>query len=128
MKITSIKSCPHTASGMKDDTTNKFLVKQESTPVNDIFNEDSFSNTQPLLQKKEISEDQLVYAIEKANESFVGKYTRFEFSIHDDTKAIMVKVYDQNSNELIREIPPEKILDMVATIWELAGIIVDGKV
>ncbi|MDD2574742.1 MAG: flagellar protein FlaG, partial [Firmicutes bacterium] len=30
--------------------------------------------------------------------------------------------------EIIREIPPEKILDMVAKIWELAGLMVDRKI
>ena len=40
----------------------------------------------------------------------------------------MVKVIDQNTDEIIREIPPEKILDMVAALWEMAGIIVDRKI
>jgi len=39
----------------------------------------------------------------------------------------MVKVIDINTNEVIREIPPEKILDMVATMLEMAGIIVDER-
>jgi len=43
-----------------------------------------------------------------------------QFSIHEETKEIMVKVLDTDTEEVIREIPPEKILDMVAKIWELA--------
>jgi flagellar protein FlaG len=39
----------------------------------------------------------------------------------------MVKVIDINTREVIREIPPEKILDMVATMLEMAGIIVDER-
>jgi flagellar protein FlaG len=42
-------------------------------------------------------------------------------------KANMVKVIDINTREVIREIPPEKILDMVATMLEMAGIIVDER-
>lgn len=56
------------------------------------------------------------------------KYTRFEFSIHDDTKRVMVKIYDRASDELITEIPPEKMLDLLAGIWKQAGLIVDEKV
>ena len=39
----------------------------------------------------------------------------------------MVKVIDAETNEVIREIPPEKILDLVATIWEMMGLIIDEK-
>ena len=74
-----------------------------------------------------IGEEQLVKAIEKANKALSGKYTTFEFSIHEETKEIMVKVLDKESGELIREIPNEKVLDMVAKLWELSGILIDEK-
>ena len=74
-----------------------------------------------------ISEKAVIDAIEKANKVFEGVYRRFEFSIHEKTKEIMVKVIDSATDEVIREIPPEKILDMVATIWEMAGILVDER-
>ena len=39
----------------------------------------------------------------------------------------MVKVVDPNTDKVIREIPPEKILDMVAKMWEVVGLFVDEK-
>ncbi|NMB34645.1 MAG: flagellar protein FlaG [Clostridium sp.] len=74
-----------------------------------------------------ISEKAFIEAIERANKALTGANTQFEFSIHDKTKEIMVKVIDTNTREIIREIPPEKILDMVATMLEMAGIIVDER-
>ncbi|HHW01024.1 MAG TPA: flagellar protein FlaG [Clostridiaceae bacterium] len=74
-----------------------------------------------------ISEKTVIEAIEKANKVFEGVYRRFEFSVHEKTKEIMVKVIDSATDEVIREIPPEKILDLVATIWEMVGIIVDER-
>ena len=56
------------------------------------------------------------------------KYTRLEFRIHDDTKRIMVKIYDKSNDELISEVPPEKFLDLIAGLWKQAGIIVDERV
>ncbi|AYO29934.1 flagellar protein FlaG [Biomaibacter acetigenes] len=56
------------------------------------------------------------------------KETRFEFSIHKATKRVIVKIFDKNTDKLITEIPPEKILDLIASIWEQAGFIVDKKV
>jgi len=74
-----------------------------------------------------LSEKRIIKAIEHANESFRIVNTRFEFSIHEATKEIMVKVIDEETGEVIREIPPEKILDLIAKLWELAGILVDEK-
>ncbi|MFY9311946.1 MAG: flagellar protein FlaG [Tepidanaerobacteraceae bacterium] len=54
--------------------------------------------------------------------------TRLEYSIHDDTKRIVVRIYDKATDELISEIPPEKFLDLIAGLWKQAGLIVDERV
>ncbi len=74
-----------------------------------------------------VSERVVIEAIEKANKAIQGGNRRFEFSIHDETNQIMVKVYDSETDKLIKEIPNEKILDMVAKICEMAGILVDER-
>jgi flagellar protein FlaG len=56
------------------------------------------------------------------------KNTRFEFSIHEETKRVIVRIYDKNTNELISEIPPEKFLDLIANIWKQVGLIIDKRV
>jgi flagellar protein FlaG len=72
-------------------------------------------------------EKQLIEAIEKTNKAIESTTCTFEYSIHEKTKRIMVKVIDKKTKDVIREFPPEKILDMVAKIWEVAGIIVDER-
>lgn len=74
-----------------------------------------------------IDEEQVIKAIESANKDLVLHNTQLEFSIHEKTKQIMVKVLNTETKEVIREIPPEKILDMVAKLWEMAGILVDER-
>lgn len=81
-----------------------------------------------LPGERHIPEDQLIHAIERANKSFQPFDRRFEISVHEATKAVMVKVIDSENDEVIREIPPEKILDMVASMLDMAGIIVDERV
>jgi len=75
-----------------------------------------------------IGERKLIEAIERANKKLQLVDTSFEFTIHEQTHEIMVKVINRETNEIIREIPPEKILDMVAKMWELAGILVDERI
>lgn len=74
-----------------------------------------------------VSEKIVIEAIQKANKAISGGNRRFEFSIHEKTNEIVVKVFDSQTNELIREIPNEKVLDMVAKMCEMAGILVDER-
>ncbi|MCF6461261.1 flagellar biosynthesis protein FlaG [Clostridium sp. Cult3] len=93
-----------------------------------IVGKDRNVNPIKTLEERRCTEDELIQNIESANEKFVAYDRRFEFSIHEKTKQIMVKVIDVTTDETIREIPPEKILDLVAAIWEISGIIVDERV
>ena len=75
----------------------------------------------------DISEAQLIKAIEQAIKRAEGRATSLQFSVHEGTKRIAVKVLDRSTGEVIREIPPEKMLDFVAKLWEMAGILVDER-
>jgi flagellar protein FlaG len=72
-------------------------------------------------------EERLIHAIEKSNSDVKWHNTRLQFSIHEKTKQIMVKVIDNETEEVIREIPPEKILNMVGEMLERTGLFVDRK-
>jgi flagellar protein FlaG len=74
-----------------------------------------------------ISDEQLIKAIERAIKSIQGPTTSLDFSVHKQTKQIMVKVLDKETGEVIREIPPEKNLDLLAKLWEMAGILIDER-
>lgn len=78
-------------------------------------------------EKISISDEQLILAIDRAIKSMQGRPTSLEVSVHEKTNQIMVKVLDNETGDTIREIPPEKTLDFIAKIWELAGLIVDER-
>lgn len=66
--------------------------------------------------------------VAEKNNDFQVSNTRLQFSIHEATKQIMVKIIDNSTDEVVKEIPPEKLLDMVANMIERAGLLVDRKV
>lgn len=74
-----------------------------------------------------VEDKKIIDAIEKANKQLEIKGTSLRFSIHEVTKQIMVKIVSNDTEEVIREVPPEKILDMVADMMVRAGIIVDKR-
>ncbi len=76
---------------------------------------------------QEVSKEKVENAIRDINAKIRPTHTECQFSYHEATKRISIKVLDQASGEVIREIPPEKTLDMIAKTLELAGILVDEK-
>lgn len=71
------------------------------------------------------SKKQIESAVTHANRQM--KRTGCEFSYHEGTKRVSIKIIDKETKEVIKEIPPEETLEMVEKMWELAGILVDEK-
>ncbi len=79
------------------------------------------------VEKSELSEDTIDKAVEQANKS-LKHYDRYiQRAVHEKTKAVMYVMKDAKTNEVVREFPPKKIQDMIAKMWELAGLFVDEK-
>lgn len=49
------------------------------------------------------------------------------FGIHDKTNRVTIKMVDKDTKKVIKEFPPDETLDMIAKVWEIAGILVDEK-
>ena len=71
--------------------------------------------------------EQLKKAIAEMNKKINNSNEEAVFGVHEDTNRIMIKIMDKETKEVIKEFPPEKTLDMIARIWEMAGILVDEK-
>ncbi len=79
----------------------------------------------------EQGQDQQAYheKIRKAVETLNKKMSNSEavFGIHEDTNRVTIKIVDKSTKEVIKELPPEKTLDMIARVWEMAGILIDER-
>ena len=75
-------------------------------------------------EKASASNAQIKEAVEKINKH---ANTEAVFGIHDATNRVTIKIVDKDSKEVIKELPPEQTLDMIAKAWELAGLFVDEK-
>lgn len=76
---------------------------------------------------KEVSPEKVKSAIADINKKIAPTRTRCEFKYHDATNRISITVRDRDTDKIIKEIPPEKTLDMIARNLELEGILVDEK-
>ena len=102
-------------------------VVLKEVSLNQLKTPDELRKAELRGEQISISDKQLMKAIEKAVKQIQGSYTYLEFTVHEATRQIAVKVHDRDTGEVIREIPPEKTLDFVAKLWEMAGILVDER-
>ena len=78
-----------------------------------------------------VSKEKIMSAVDDLNKQVKNNpnvhRTQLSFKYHDETNRISITVKDSDTDEVIREIPPEKALDMLAKAWEMAGLLVDEK-
>ena len=90
---------------------------------------DTMTETQIQEQagNEDVASRRIKSAVDHANQTMRHAKTKCEFSYHEETKRVSIKVIDEETEEVIREIPPEETLEMLSRIWELAGLMVDEK-
>lgn len=77
-------------------------------------------------ERKQPTDRQIKQTVSDINRK-LNNNTFAEFGYHEATHRVTIKIVDKDTKETIREIPPEKTLDLIAKAWELAGILVDEK-
>jgi flagellar protein FlaG len=79
-------------------------------------------------EQRQASNEQLRKAVDDINKKMItNQNSELQFGIHEGTHRVTIKVIDRQSKKVIKELPPEKTLDMIAKAWELAGIMVDER-
>jgi flagellar protein FlaG len=86
------------------------IVKEESNPYIDY-------------EKADIEK-----VIEKMNQFMEPLHTNMKFELHEKLERYYVTVVDFYTKEVVKEIPPKKLLDAYAKMAEFMGILVDEKI
>lgn len=77
---------------------------------------------------EEILDDELLQrSVDQANKTLEQHNRYIERKVHDVTKTVMYTLKDSQTEEVIAEFPPEKLQDMIAKMWELAGLVIDER-
>jgi len=83
------------------------------------------SNNDDKREDREPDQETLRQAVEKINKNMNN--TEAIYGIHEGTNRVTIKIIDKKTKETIKELPPEKTLDMISRVWEMAGILVDER-
>lgn len=77
--------------------------------------------------EKKISEGEVKKAVEKLNVLFQDNATHVEYEVYGKQHTITTRIIDDKTSQVVKELPPKKIIDMVDKLCEMAGILVDEK-
>ncbi len=112
------------------DTTTAAVVKtQAEGSENDGASSGNNANSglQQQALNSQSANEQLKKAVAEMNRKINNSNEEAVFGIHEKTNRITIKIVNKDTKEIIKEFPPEKTLDMIAKVWEMAGILVDEK-
>jgi len=111
---------------------NTWLVSRQ--PVKPMVEEDIrvLDNQNDNLGEKnlfeQITKDDVEKSIEDMNKALSMLNRSLKFVVHEETGKLMVQVIDKESGRVIKEIPPQILLDIEARIEKFLGILFDKKV
>lgn len=127
VKVSAPKHSEQSAEGanLTGSMTNAVASTSQPAPAEGKGNAEQQGGGQQQKNEHVPSEATIDDAVKKANLRM--EHTRCEYAYHKKTNRVSIKVINADTDEVIREIPPEKSLDMLQKMWEMAGILVDEK-
>lgn len=108
--VSSIQNYEH-------NTRNQGHTRSNKNPSN------SKANTTEMINELEVKK-----AVSSLNGFIEPLQTNLKFVFHDELNEYYVTVVNPSTDEIIREIPPKKMLDMYAAMAEYMGILIDEKI
>ncbi|SEL55123.1 flagellar protein FlaG [Ectothiorhodospira marina] len=79
------------------------------------------------LNNSAVLADQIEDAVQRINEFFQVVQRDLQFTVDDSTGRTVVKVFDSQSEELIRQLPPDELLAVAEYMDEVRGMLVKDK-
>ena len=106
------------------DTTTASVAQVQAE---DEQNGSEGNDAKQQAKNPQYASEQLKRAVAEMNRKIGHSNEEAVFGVHEKTNRITIKIVAKDTKEIIKEYPPEKTLDMIAKVWEMAGILVDEK-
>lgn len=124
-KVSEQSAAVRTAEPKKAESTDGIMDVQIAKESDESVTLSIQADRQLVDEQKNVNVDKLKKVMEQAIASM--PHSDAKFGIHDKTNRIIIKLVDRETQEVIKEIPPEKTLDLLAKRMELAGVMVDER-
>ena len=105
------------------EISQKDLFNNEGNYVYDKNGNIEVAKTEEEVYTETYDKKDLDKAINKLNKFLEDENTHAEYSKHKDLGTLMIKIVSDKDEKVIMELPPEKILNMIASLCKQVGII-----
>lgn len=107
-------------------------IEETKNRVFDKNTGDQLSSSNTLTQADQnvsgkTEKEQLEKIVDNFND-LIPSHTSLKFELHEKLEKYYVKVIDDKTKEVVKEIPSKKMLDMYAAMKEFLGLMVDEKI
>lgn len=103
------------------------IVRMPKVNYNAIQSKKASKQPESSLSREAFKKLDFSEIVEEASRALEIINTELTFKVHKGTGRTLVQLIERETKRVVREIPPEKMLDIVAGIWEWAGLIIDRK-
>ncbi|MCJ7603046.1 MAG: flagellar protein FlaG [Desulfobulbaceae bacterium] len=88
------------------------------------------SSSQEKLSQEKLSQKDLEDAVKEIQQRFTSMGSNFKFGLytHRETKSIVAQLRDKQTDEIIKQFPPEEVLNLREKLQDLIGLLFDEKV
>lgn len=132
-QTTKVSNRKQTSAPKAAETNKKESTDGEFREQVQIAKESDESLTLSIMADDQLVDDQKNVNLEKLKKvmeqvvSSMPHYSDAKFGIHEKTNRITIKLVDRDTQEVVKEIPPERTLDLLAKQMEIAGVLVDER-
>ncbi|MCK8827031.1 flagellar protein FlaG [Natroniella acetigena] len=105
--------------------------KQEATVdrvVGDQQLSNELENHQEGSRREDLNREEMEEVVEVLNDTVQSFHKNLSFEIHETSERVMGKLIDISQDEVIKEFPPEEMLDTLGRIKQAVGMIIDEKI
>ena len=102
--------------------SNEENISKNSRVQKSSTEEEVFAN-QNKNEKENFTKEDLDKAVKKLNKFLEDEKTHAEYEKHKDLGTIMVRIVDDETEKVVIELPPKKVLDMIASMCKQVGLI-----
>ena len=100
----------------EENISKNSMVQKSSTEEEVLANQNK-------NEKENFTKEDLDKAVKKLNKFLEDEKTHAEYEKHKDLGTIMVRIVDDETEKVVIELPPKKVLDMIASMCKQVGLI-----
>lgn len=111
----------NTSGAIDDGSVNKIMMSDGSGAAA------GQSRVLQNVNSKNITAKSAKDAADEVNRIMDETQTHLKFEVYGKFNDIVIQVMDDSTNEVIKEVPPKKLIDMVEKFCEMSGFFMDEK-